>query len=208
MCHCHVCQNQVVESFHHLWHSFYPVIQSPRATCFSTPSGRVQGKLEPGQLGRGGRVAIDRILLIFQVLWACAACPCGRKRRRWMLLRWNCVLSGRDVVCKDYPWSKMAGVKEWCDLFHCVLPEPLVPVSVETEGKKAEINTDGVWGHSVCPANPLPVPWAQWWGGQGWGKLELPGNEGLGSREEMVAVPWTAKGSSSSTTGAERRERF
>lgn len=89
--HCHVCQNQVVESFHHRWHSFYPVIQSPCATCFSTPSGRAQGKLELRQLGRGGRVAIDRILLIFHVLWVCAACPYGRERRRWMLLRWNWV---------------------------------------------------------------------------------------------------------------------
>lgn len=42
-----------------------------------------------------------------------------------------------------------------------------------------------------------------------WGKQELPGNEGFGSREEeMVGVPWTATGSSSSTTGAERRGRF
>lgn len=35
----------------------------------------------------------------------------------------------------------MAGVRELCDFTPlCVLLEPLVPVSAETEGKKAEIN--------------------------------------------------------------------
>lgn len=37
----------------------------------------------------------------------------------------------------------MAGVRELCDFTPlCVLVEPLVPVSAETEGKKAEISTE------------------------------------------------------------------
>lgn len=38
-------------------HSSCPVIQSPCATCLSTPSGRAQREFEPRKLGRGGRVA-------------------------------------------------------------------------------------------------------------------------------------------------------
>lgn len=124
-----------------------------------------------------------------------------------MFLRWNCVLTGRDVVSKELSIVQDGRSKGMVWLIPlCVLPEPLGTISIEAEGKKAEINTGSVWGHSVCPANPLPVSWAWKWGGQGWGRWNCLG---LGSREEeMVAVPWTAKGSSSSTRGAERRERF
>lgn len=70
--HCLVCQDQIVESFHHLWVQFFSCHSKPMCHVFSTPSEGAQGKLESRQLGRGGRVAVGRTLFIFQVLSLCS----------------------------------------------------------------------------------------------------------------------------------------